>query len=65
LKGYLTGCFERELQAVAASVFIKDLLDKREANHVVLAGDSASVCFWPDIFEWHLARYVMIRRESG
>jgi len=43
---------ERELQAVAASGFVEDLLDKREANHVVLAGDfnatpdSASVRFW-------------------
>jgi endonuclease/exonuclease/phosphatase family metal-dependent hydrolase len=44
--------YERELQAVATSGFIEDLLDKREANHVVLAGDfnatpdSASVRFW-------------------
>jgi endonuclease/exonuclease/phosphatase family metal-dependent hydrolase len=43
---------ERELQAMAASGFIEDLLDKRKANHVVLAGDfnatpdSASVRFW-------------------
>jgi endonuclease/exonuclease/phosphatase family metal-dependent hydrolase len=43
---------ERELQAMAASGFIEDQLDKRESNHVVLAGDfnatpdSASVRFW-------------------
>jgi endonuclease/exonuclease/phosphatase family metal-dependent hydrolase len=43
---------ERELQAVAASSLVEDLLDKRESNHVDLAGDfnatpdSASVRFW-------------------
>jgi endonuclease/exonuclease/phosphatase family metal-dependent hydrolase len=43
---------ERELQAVASSHLVEDLLDKREANHIVLAGDfnatpdSASVRFW-------------------
>ena len=43
---------ERELQAVAASRFVEDLLGGREASHVVLAGDfnaapdSASVRFW-------------------
>jgi endonuclease/exonuclease/phosphatase family metal-dependent hydrolase len=43
---------EREMQAVAASRFVEDLLDKREVGHVVLAGDfnaapdSASVRFW-------------------
>ena len=44
--------YERELQAVAASRFVEDLLGKREVSHVVLAGDlnaapdSASVRFW-------------------
>jgi len=43
---------ERELQAVAASRLVEDLLGKREVGHVVLAGDfnaapdSASVRFW-------------------
>jgi endonuclease/exonuclease/phosphatase family metal-dependent hydrolase len=43
---------ERELQAVAASHLVEDLLGKREVSHVVLAGDfnaapdSASVRFW-------------------
>ena len=43
---------ERELQAVAASRLIEDLLDERELSHVILAGDfnaapdSASVRFW-------------------
>jgi len=43
---------ERELQAVAASRFIEELVGKREVAHVVLAGDfnaapdSASVRFW-------------------
>jgi endonuclease/exonuclease/phosphatase family metal-dependent hydrolase len=43
---------ERELQAVAASRLVEDLLGKREVSHVVLAGDfnaapdSASVRFW-------------------
>ena len=43
---------EREMQTVAASRLVEDLLDKREAGHVVLAGDfnaapdSASVRFW-------------------
>jgi endonuclease/exonuclease/phosphatase family metal-dependent hydrolase len=43
---------ERELQAVAASRLVEDLLGTREVNHVVLAGDfnaapdSASVRFW-------------------
>jgi endonuclease/exonuclease/phosphatase family metal-dependent hydrolase len=43
---------ERELQAVAASRLVEDLLGKREASHVVLAGDfdatpdAASVRFW-------------------
>jgi endonuclease/exonuclease/phosphatase family metal-dependent hydrolase len=43
---------ERELQAVAASRFVDDLLGQREASHVVLVGDfnaapdSASVRFW-------------------
>jgi endonuclease/exonuclease/phosphatase family metal-dependent hydrolase len=43
---------ERELQAVAASRLVEDLLGKREESHVVLAGDfnaapdSASVRFW-------------------
>ena len=43
---------ERELQAAAAARFVESLLGKREARHVVLAGDlnaapdSASVRFW-------------------
>ncbi len=43
---------ERELQAVAASRFVDDLLGQREVSHVVLVGDfnaapdSASVRFW-------------------
>ena len=43
---------ERELQAVAASRFVEELVGKREVSHVVLAGDfdatpdSASVRFW-------------------
>jgi endonuclease/exonuclease/phosphatase family metal-dependent hydrolase len=43
---------ERELQAVAASRLVEDLLGEREAGHVVLAGDfnaapdSASLRFW-------------------
>jgi endonuclease/exonuclease/phosphatase family metal-dependent hydrolase len=43
---------ERELQAVAASRLLEDLLGEREVSHVVLAGDfnaardSASVRFW-------------------
>jgi endonuclease/exonuclease/phosphatase family metal-dependent hydrolase len=43
---------ERELQVVAASRLVEDLLGKREESHVVLAGDfnaapdSASVRFW-------------------
>jgi endonuclease/exonuclease/phosphatase family metal-dependent hydrolase len=43
---------ERELQAVAASRLVEDLLSEREVSHVVLAGDfnaapdSASVRFW-------------------
>jgi endonuclease/exonuclease/phosphatase family metal-dependent hydrolase len=43
---------ERELQAVAASRFVEDLLGKREVSHLLLAGDlnaapdSASVRFW-------------------
>lgn len=43
---------EREMQAVAASHFVEDLLDKRKVGHVILAGDfnaapdSASVRFW-------------------
>jgi endonuclease/exonuclease/phosphatase family metal-dependent hydrolase len=43
---------ERELQAVAASQLVEDLLGEREVSHVVLAGDfnaapdSASVRFW-------------------
>jgi endonuclease/exonuclease/phosphatase family metal-dependent hydrolase len=43
---------ERELQAVVAACFVEELLDEREASHVVLAGDfnaapdSASVRFW-------------------
>jgi endonuclease/exonuclease/phosphatase family metal-dependent hydrolase len=43
---------ERELQAVAASRLVEDLVGKREVSHVVLAGDfnaapdSASVRFW-------------------
>jgi endonuclease/exonuclease/phosphatase family metal-dependent hydrolase len=43
---------ERELQAVAGSQLVEDLLGKREISHVVLAGDfnaapdSGSVRFW-------------------
>ena len=43
---------EREVQAVAASRLVEDLLGKREVSHVLLAGDfnaapdSASVRFW-------------------
>ncbi len=43
---------ERELQAVAGSRLVEDLLGKQEISHVVLAGDfnaapdSASVRFW-------------------
>jgi endonuclease/exonuclease/phosphatase family metal-dependent hydrolase len=43
---------ERELQAVAASRLVEDLLGERELSYVVLAGDfnaapdSASVRFW-------------------
>ena len=43
---------ERELQAVAASRLVEDLLGERKVSHVVLAGDfnaapdSASVRFW-------------------
>jgi len=43
---------ERELQAVASSRFVEDLLGEREVSHVVLAGDfnaapdSASMRFW-------------------
>jgi endonuclease/exonuclease/phosphatase family metal-dependent hydrolase len=43
---------ERELQAVAASRLLEDLLGEREVSHVVLAGDfnaardSASVRYW-------------------
>jgi endonuclease/exonuclease/phosphatase family metal-dependent hydrolase len=42
---------ERELQAVAASRFVEELVGKREVSHVVLAGDfdapdAASVRFW-------------------
>jgi endonuclease/exonuclease/phosphatase family metal-dependent hydrolase len=43
---------EREMQAVAASHFVEDLLDKRKVGRVILAGDfnaapdSASVRFW-------------------
>ena len=43
---------ERELQAVAASCFVEELVGKREVSHVVLDGcfdatpDAASVRFW-------------------
>ena len=43
---------ERELQAVAAARFVEELVDERQASHVVLAGDfnaapdSAGIRFW-------------------